>query len=244
VANNVVAHVPELNDFLSGLAVLLAPDATLSLEFHHLLSLVEGGQFDTIYHEHFQYFSLASITTALERHGLQVVDVEELTTQGGSLRVYVRHAGHEPAAPSSRVPAILAREAAARLTDPATYHALAARVDEQRGALLSFLVDAKRSGRKAVCFGAAAKGNTLLNCCGVDADLVDYVVDSNPHKQGMYLPGSRIPIVSPETVALTRPDYLVILPWNLRAEVMAQMADIRSWGGRFVVPGPRLEVLE
>jgi len=244
VANNVVAHVPDLNDFLSGLAVLLARDATLSLEFHHLLSLVEGGQFDTIYHEHFQYFSLASITTALERHGLQVVDVEELTTQGGSLRVYVRHAGQEPAAPGSRVPAILAREAAARLTDPATYHALATRADQQRAALLSFLVDAKRSGRKAVCFGAAAKGNTLLNCCGVRADLVDYVVDSNPHKQGLFLPGSRIPIVSPETVALTRPDYLVILTWNLRAEVMAQMADIRSWGGRFVVPGPRLEVLE
>ena len=244
VANNVVAHVPDLNDFLSGFAVLLAPGATLSLEFHHLLSLVEGGQFDTIYHEHFQYFSLASITTALERHGLQVVDAEELTTQGGSLRVYARHAGQEPAAPSSRVPAILAREAAARLTDPGTYHALAARADQQRAALLSFLVDAKRSGRKAVCFGAAAKGNTLLNCSGVHADLVDYVVDSNPHKQGLFFPGSRIPIVSPDTVARTRPDYLVILPWNLRAEVMAQMAGIRSWGGRFVVPGPRLEVLE
>lgn len=244
VANNVVAHVPDLNDFVSGLGMLLAPGATLTLEFHHLLSLVEGGQFDTIYHEHFQYFSLASITKALERHGLHVVDVEELTTQGGSLRVYARQAGHGPAAPNSAVSSILAREAAARLTDPGTYHALARRAAQQQAALLTFLVDAKRAGRKAVCFGAAAKGNTLLNCCGVHADLVDYVVDSNPHKQGLFLPGSRIPIVSPDTVARTRPDYMVILPWNLRAEVMEQMADIRSWGGRFVVPGPQLEVLE
>lgn len=244
VANNVVAHVPDLNGFLSGLAVLLGRGATLSLEVHHLLRLVEGGQFDTIYHEHFQYFSLASLTTALERHGLHVVDVEELAMQGGSLRVYARRAGPDPAPPSPRVAAVLAREAAARLTDPETYHALAQRANQQRKALLSFLVDVKRSGRKAVAFGAAAKGNTLLNCCGIHADLVDYVVDSSPHKQGLYLPGSRIPIVGPDAVTRTRPDYLVILPWNLRAEVMAQMADIRSWGGRFVVPGPELEVLE
>jgi len=244
VANNVVAHVPDLNDFLSGLAALLAGGATLSLEFHHLLRLVEGGQFDTIYHEHFQYFSLASLTTALERHGLHVVDVEELTTQGGSLRVYARRAGPGPAAPGPRVCAVLAREAAARLADPGTYRALAQRADQQRAALRSFLVDVKRSGRTVVGFGAAAKGNTLLNCCGIHADLVDYVVDSSPHKQGLFLPGSHIPIVSPEMVARTRPDYLVILPWNLRAEAMAQMADIRSWGGRFVVPGPQLEVLE
>src|SRR6187549_111124 len=219
VANNVVAHVPDLNDFLAGLSALLARGATLSLEFHHLLRLVEGGQFDNIYHEHFQYFSL--------------------TTQGGSLRVYARRADSDPAAPSPAVTAVLAREAAARLTDPETFHALARRVNQQREALLAFLVDVKRSGRKAVGFGAAAKGNTLLNCSGIHADLVDYVVDSSPHKQGLFLPGSRIPIVSPETVARTRPDYLVILPWNLRAEVMAQMAQIRSWGGRFVVPGPR-----
>jgi len=244
VANNVVAHVPDLNDFLSGLSALLACGATLSLEFHHLLRLVEGGQFDNIYHEHFQYFSLASLTTALERHGLQVVDVEELTTQGGSLRVYARRADSDLAAPSPAVTAVLAREAAARLTDPETFHALARRVSQQREALLAFLVDVKRSGRKAVGFGAAAKGNTLLNCCGIHADLMDYVVDSSPHKQGLFLPGSHIPIVSPETVARTRPDYLVILPWNLRAEVMAEMAQIRSWGGRFVVPGPRLEILE
>ena len=244
VANNVVAHVPDLNDFLSGLAALLARDGTLSLEFHHLLNLVEGGQFDTIYHEHFQYFSLASITTALERHGLQVADVEELTTQGGSLRVYACHAGQGPSAPSSRVAAIAAKEAKARLADPDTYLALAQRASQQRASLLAFLADAKRAGRKAVCFGAAAKGNTLLNYSGVHADLVDYAVDSNPHKQGLFLPGSRIPIKSPDTVARTRPDYLVILPWNLRDEVMTQMAHIRSWGGRFVVPGPRLEVLE
>ncbi len=244
VANNVVAHVPDLNDFLSGLAVLLARDGTLSLEFHHLLSLVEGGQFDIIYHEHFQYFSLASITTALERHGLQVVDAEEIPTQGGSLRVYARHAGQGPSTPGSRVPAILAKEAAARLRDPDAYRALAQCATHQRAALRSFLIEAKRAGRTAVCFGAAAKGNTLLNCSGVNADLVDYVVDSNPHKQGLFLPGSRIPIVSPDTVVRTRPDYLMILPWNLRDEVMAQMAHIRSWGGRFVVPGPQLEVLE
>ena len=246
VANNVVAHVPDLNDFLAGLALLLADDGKLTLEFHHLLSLVRHAQFDIIYHEHFQYFSLRTIAAALASHGLKVVDAEELATQGGSLRVYVRHAacastpGPEAA---ERMDCILGAEDEARLADRETYRRLAAAAAARKVELLSFLVDARKAGRSVVGFGAAAKGNTLLNYAGVSADWIDYCVDSSPHKQGLSLPGSRIPIMPPSRVADTRPDYLLILPWNLREEVMGQMSHVRTWGGRFVVPAPALEVI-
>ena len=243
VANNVVAHVPDLNDFLGGLKVLLAPGGMLSLEFHHLLCLVEQAQFDNIYHEHFQYFSLTSAAHALGAHGLTVVDVEELPTQGGSIRVYARHSDDPDAVPSAQVAALREREARAGLGNPATYHALGARVLAIKLALLEFLVSAKKAGKSVVCFGAAAKGNTLLNYCGVHADLVDYAVDSSPHKQGLYLPGSRIPIDSPDRIAETKPDYVLILPWNLCKEITTQMAGIREWGGQFVVAVPELRVL-
>ena len=246
VANNVVAHVPDLNDFLGGLALLLADDGTISLEFHHLLSLVKHAQFDIIYHEHYQYFSLHTITTALAGHGLTVVDAEELTTQGGSLRVYARHAPHAgssaPAA-AERLARILRAEDDACLADRATYQRLAEAAAARKVELLSFLVDARKEGRSVVGFGAAAKGNTLLNYAGVSADWIDYCVDSSPHKQGLCLPGSRIPVMPPSHVADTRPDYLLILPWNLREEVMGQMSHVRTWGGRFVVPAPALEVI-
>jgi len=241
-ANNVVAHVPDPNDFICGLGTLLAPDGTVSLEFHYLLRLVQDAQFDTIYHEHFQYWSLRSITAALAAHQLAVVDVEELPTQGGSLRVYARPAA-AAGQPSAAVASLRAREDAAQLAHPATYRALARRADRQKADLLGFLGDAKREGKSVVCFGAAAKGTMLLNYCGVRSDLVDYALDSNPHKQGMLLPGLEIPICSPDRAAETHPDYVLILPWNIRDEVMKQMAHVRGWGGQFVVPAPELRVL-
>lgn len=244
VANNVVAHVPDLSDFLSGLKILLAPGGTISLEFHHLLSIVQRGQFDTIYHEHFQYFSLESLRSALAAHGMTVVDVDTLPTQGGSLRVYARHLEDVVDEPPPAVVRMLAIEREAGLTEPATYRRLASEVFRIKLDLLSFLVEARRAGKAVVCFGAAAKGTSLLNYCGVHADLVDYAVDSSPHKQGLFLPGSRIPIASPDRIAETRPDYVLILPWNLRDEITQQMAHIRQWGGRFVVPVPELQVFD
>jgi len=243
VANNVVAHVPDLNDFIGGVKVLLAPGGTLTLEFHHALCLVEQAQFDNIYHEHFQYFSLASAKNALAAHGMKIVDVEELPTQGGSIRVYAAHAEDLSATVSPRVEAMLVREAQAGLANAETYRALAVRIAAIKLALLEFLVSAKQAGKSVVCFGAAAKGNTLLNYCGVHADLVDYAVDSSPHKQGLFLPGSRIPIHGPSRIDETRPDYVLILPWNLCQEITAQMAGIREWGGQFVVAVPELRVL-
>jgi SAM-dependent methyltransferase len=241
-ANNVVAHVPDPNDFICGLETLLAPDGTVCLEFHYLLRLVEDAQFDTIYHEHFQYFSLRSIAAALAAHRLAVVDVEELPTQGGSLRVYARHAA-SAGPPSAGVSALLAREQAAGLADPSTFRALAQRADRQKADLLKFLDEAKHCGKSVVCFGAAAKGTMLLNYCGVRADLIQYALDSSPHKQGMLLPGVNVPIYAPERAAETRPDYVLILPWNIRDEIMTQMAHVRGWGGQFVVPAPELRVL-
>jgi SAM-dependent methyltransferase len=243
VANNVVAHVPDLNDFLAGLQILLEPGGLATLEFHHLLALVTHRQFDTIYHEHFQYFSLAAAQYALARHGLTIVHVEELPTQGGSLRVYARHADDRSEAVSPRVAELLAREKTAGLLDGSGFAALGEQMADVKHQLLSFLTSARQSGRTVVCYGAAAKGNTLLNYCGVGADLVDYAVDRNPHKQGLFLPGSHIPIRHPDMVAETKPDYLLLLPWNLRAEIIEQMSHIRSWGGRFVVPIPTLDIV-
>jgi len=242
VANNVFAHVPDLNDFTAGFAPLLKPAGLLTLEFPHLLRLIEGNQFDTLYHEHFSYFSLGAAHRVLARHGLTVCDVEELPTHGGSLRV---HAMRAEAAPSvkPRVAALLATEIRAGLEDLATYPAFAARARHTADALLTFLRSAKAEGKRVAGYGAPAKGNTLLNYCGVGPDLLEYTVDRSPHKQGLLLPGSHIPVHAPARLFETRPDYVLILPWNLTAEVTAQMAGIRDWGGRFVVPIPRLEVL-
>ncbi len=242
VANNVMAHVPDLNDFLAGIKLLLAPGGTVSLECHHLLCLVEQGQFDNIYHEHFQYFSLASAQHGLAAHGLKVIDVEELPTQGGSIRVWATH-DDAAASVSPRVAALLEREARTGLAKASTYRELAARIGDIKAGLLAFLDGAKRAGKSVVCFGAAAKGNTLLNYCGVEAGQVEYAVDSSPHKQGLFLPGSRLPIHDPSRVSETRPDYLLILPWNLCQEITTQMTGIREWGGQFVVAVPELRVL-
>jgi SAM-dependent methyltransferase len=242
VANNVLAHVPALNDFVAGLALLLAPDGTLVIEFPHLLNLIEKVQFDTIYHEHFSYFSLLTARELLLRHGLHLLDVEEIPTHGGSLRLYVGHAGGDEAM-SGRVLELAEREQAAGLTGLDVYLTFSERVREAKREILTFFVESKREGKTIVAYGAPAKGNTLLNYCGIGTDFIDYTVDRNPAKQGCYLPGSRIPIKAPDDVQRTRPDILFILPWNLREEVVEQMSFIREWGGEFAVPAPTAGLL-
>jgi 2-polyprenyl-3-methyl-5-hydroxy-6-metoxy-1,4-benzoquinol methylase len=240
IGNNVLAHVPDLGDFVDGVQILLGPRGVATFEFPHLMRLMDGNQFDTIYHEHVFYFSLTAVERVFRMHGLALFDVEELPTHGGSLRIYAAHADERSV--DARVDALRAREAAAGLTDVAAYGAFGRRVEETKRTLLTFLIDAKRAGKSVVGYGAAAKGNTLLNYCGIRTDFLDYVVDRSPHKQGRLLPGSHIPIHAPDRVRETRPDYLLILPWNLREEIMGQMAHIREWGGRFVVPIPAVQV--
>jgi SAM-dependent methyltransferase len=239
IANNVLAHVPDLNDFVAGLATLLAPEGVLTVEFPHLLRLLEEAQFDTIYHEHYSYFSLLTATRALERHGLAIFDVEELTTHGGSLRIY---AGHAPREQGERVAELRERERAAGLEELATYVAFAERVKKEKRDIVRFFADQKEAGLSIAGYGAPAKGNTLLNYCGIGRDFIDYTVDLNPHKQGRYLPGTRIPIREPDEIRRTKPDLVVILPWNIRDEVMEQLAFVRAWGGRFAARSPGMRV--
>lgn len=243
VGNNVFAHVPDLHDFTAGLALALKSGGTLSLEFPHLLRLIESRQFDTIYHEHFSYFSLASAARVLERHGLAVFDVEELPTHGGSLRVFACHAAQAGARRTAAPARLIDEERRQGLERADTYHGFAEQVRAAKRGLLRFLIDAREAGKQVVGYGAPAKGNTLLNYCGIREDLLAYTVDRSPHKQGHFLPGTHILIHAPERIAETRPDYLLILPWNLRDEIVAQMGHIRTWGGQFVVPIPRVEVI-
>ena len=242
--NNVLAHVPDLNDFVAGLAILLKPDGVLTMEFPHLMRLVEGVQFDTIYHEHFSYLSLLAVERAFARHDLAVFDVAELPTHGGSLRVFARHAGSGAHPEQPAVAALRAVEAVAGLDSDAWYDGFAPRVAAVRDGLLAFLDRAKAEGKSVAAYGAAAKGNTLLNFCGIGPDRVAFVVDANPHKQGHWLPGSRLPIHAPAMLKEARPDYVLILPWNLRDEIAAAHAYIGDWGGRFVVAVPALEIVE
>lgn len=242
LGNNVLAHVPDLNDFVAGMKILLKPSGIITMEFPHLLQLIRHNQFDTIYHEHFSYFSLGTVEKVFARHGLTVCDVEELSTHGGSLRIYARHSEHPDTAAGGGMLHVRDQEANAGLGRIETYTSFEAKVRETKRELLEFLIEARRAGKSIVGYGAPAKGNTLLNYCGVRTDFIDYTVDLNPHKQGRYLPGSRIPIYSPERIKETKPDYLLILPWNLRDEIKQQMAYIRDWGGRFVVPIPKTEV--
>lgn len=242
VGNNVLAHVPDLNDFVAGLGLLLADDGALSMEFPHLLRLVEHAQFDTIYHEHFSYFSLLAVRRIFLHHGLEIFDVEELSSHGGSLRIYAQHldGGYSQ---SDSVERVLAKERDAGLNRLETYRHFSERVFEVKAALLEFLIEARRAGKRVAGYGAPAKGNTLLNFCGIGTDFIEYTVDRSPHKQGRFLPGTHIPVHAPERIAQTRPDYVLILPWNLQEEIVEQMAHVRDWGGRFVVPIPRLTVL-
>ncbi|MFF4774470.1 class I SAM-dependent methyltransferase [Microtetraspora fusca] len=242
VANNVYAHVPDVVGFTEGLRALVADDGWVSIEVQHLLTLVELNQYDTIYHEHFQYYTVASARRALATGGLALVDVELLPTHGGSIRLWARP---EDAAgePSDRVVEVLDREKAAGLHDMSGYVEFADRVATLRRDLLRFLVDAAAKGRTVVGYGAPGKGNTLLNHCGIRPDLLRYTVDRNPYKHGRYTPGVRIPILPPERIALDRPDYVLVLPWNLREEITGQLAYVREWGGRLVFPIPALEVV-
>ena len=242
VCNNTLAQVPGLNDFVAGMALLLAPDGTLTIEVPHLLRLLAGTEFDTIYHEHFSYFSLGSIRRILAGHGLEVVDVEELPTHGGSLRVHVRHAASAIVRP--RVEALLAREQEAGLEDVATYAAFGARVAELKRSVLSFLIGLHRDGRTVAGYGAPGKANTLLNYCGIGPDLLPYTVDRNPYKHGRFTPGTRIPIHHPDRLVETRPDYIWILPWNLRREIALELSAARDWGARLFVAIPRPEVFD
>jgi len=243
VANNVLAHVPNLNDFIAGLGALLKPDGVLTLEFPHVMRLMDESQFDTIYHEHFSYFSLMAATAALGRHGLDVFDVEELPTHGGSLRVYAAQRAPASTLRTTRPDELTASEKRSGLDNVATYRGFNDQARSVKRALLKFLIDVREQGKSLVAYGAPAKGNTLLNYCGARTDLIDYTVDRNPYKQNRYLPGTHIPIFPPERIAETRPDFILILPWNLRDEIAMQLSYVRSWAGKLVVPIPRPQVL-
>jgi SAM-dependent methyltransferase len=242
VANNVLAQVPDLNDFVAGIRLLLKPSGTVTVEFPHLVRLMQGNQFDTIYHEHFSYFSFGTARRIFARHGLKLIDVEELPTHGGSLRLWARHAGKDAPPPGPRVQELAAREAAAGMETLAPYLGFGERVAETKRRLLEFLIMAKRAGASVAGYGAPGKGNTLLNYCGIRGDFLDYTVDRNPYKHGRFTPGTHIPIHPPERLAETRPDYILILPWNLKDEIIAQLAYARDWGARFVVPIPEVTV--
>jgi SAM-dependent methyltransferase len=242
IANNVLAHNPNINDFVGGIARSLAPRGVATLEFPHLQRLLQHNQFDTIYHEHFSYLSLHAVESLFARHGLEVFDVDDLPTHGGSLRIYAQHAGG-PRTRTPRVAALRTGEREAGLLSAATYRRFASQVTETKRALLTLLIDLKRAGKKIAAYGAPAKGNTLLNYCGIRTDFIDFAVDISPHKQGKFLPGTRIPIYAPDRLLAERPDFVVILPWNIRDEVIAKNAQIATWGGRFIVPIPTPEVL-
>ncbi|MCB0097839.1 MAG: methyltransferase domain-containing protein [Caldilineaceae bacterium] len=241
--NNVLAQVTDVNDFVGGLKLLLKPTGVITIEFPHIMTLIEGNQFDTIYHEHFSYFSFYTAAKIFERHGLKLFDVEEIPTHGGSLRIYGRHIEDESKPVTERALALHAKEAAAGIADLEYYETFAEKVKETKRKLLDFLIEARRAGKTVVGYGAPGKGNTLLNYCGVRTDFLDYTVDRNPYKQGKFLPGTHIPIYHPDTIKETKPDYLFILPWNFRDEIMQQMSYIREWGGQFVVPIPEVTVL-
>ncbi len=243
IGNNVLAHVPDINDFVSGMQLVLKPGGVVTMEFPHLLNLVRQCQFDTIYHEHFSYLSLTVVNRIFSAQGLAIFDVEELPTHGGSLRIYARHAADPGKPVSQAVVELLARERQEGMGELAYYQDFQPRVNTVRQEFLEFLLEQKRLGRRVAGYGAAAKGNTLLNYCGIQGtDLLAFVADASPHKQGKFLPGSHIPVVHPEQIREEQPDYVVILPWNLRDEVAERLAYINEWGGQFVVAIPQLEI--
>lgn len=243
VGNNVLAHVPDLNDFVEGIRVLLKPGGTVTMEFPHLEKLVDNVQFDTIYHEHFSYFSFLTVRQVFASHGMSIFDVEELPTHGGSLRIHACGREYAVSRMTGRPDALEKRERDRGYAEIGFYAAFRERVENAKREILSFLIEAKRAGRSIAGYGAPAKGNTLLNYCGIRTDFIPYTVDRNPRKQGRFLPGSRIPVEPPERIAQTRPDYLIIFPWNIRDEIIQQMAHIRDWGGKFVTLIPGVEIL-
>jgi hypothetical protein len=243
IGNNVLAHVPDLAGFVRGMKILLADHGVITLEFPHLMCLMAENQFDTIYHEHLSYFSLLTIERLFVRHGLTVFDVEELPTHGGSLRVYAGHQEDHSKSVSERVPDLISREKAAGFSQLEGYLSFGEKVKETKRRLLEFMIHVKNNGQSVVGYGAPAKGNTLLNYCGIGTDFIDYTVERSPYKHGLFLPGTHIPICHPARIRETHPDYLLILPWNLKEEIIEQMSHIREWGGRFVIPIPAVKVL-
>ena len=242
IGNNVLAQVPDVNDFVAGMKLLLKPGGVLTMEFPHLMRLMQENQFDTIYHEHFSYFSFLTAERIFAAHGLRLFDVQELRTHGGSLRIYAGHAEESGTPESEEVRRLRAREASAGLNRLETYAAFTEQVHETKRRLLEFLINVKRAGKHIAGYGAPGKGNTLLNYCGIRTDFLDYTVDRNPYKHGRFLPGTHIPIHAPEKIRQTRPDYVLILPWNLKDEIMEQVSYIREWAGQFVVPIPDVKV--
>jgi SAM-dependent methyltransferase len=242
VGNNVLAQVPDLNDFVEGLKILLKPEGVLTLEFPHLLRLIERNEFDTIYHEHFSYFSMLSTVRIMTAHGMKVFDVEELSTHGGSLRVYACRAESKTHRLDPKVSHLILAEEKAGLASPEGYESFALQVKQTKLSLVEFLLTAARQGKTVAGYGAPGKSATLLHYCGIGKDLIEYTVDRSPHKQGRYLPGTHIPIHHPDRIRETKPDYIIILPWNLKDEIMEQLKYIREWGGRFVVPIPEVTV--
>lgn len=243
LGNNVLAHVPDLNDFVAGMKVLLKPGGVITMEFPHLMRLIEENQWDTIYHEHFSYFSFLTVGRVFEKHGLRLFDVEELPTHGGSLRIYGAHAEDGSKAETEAAIELRQRERAAGYEHLETYLGYGRRVQEDKRQILSFLIDLKRQGLGIVGYGAPAKGNTLLNYCGIGPDFIDYTCDLNPNKQGHFLPGSHIPIRSPDHIREDRPDVILILPWNLKDEIVQQLSFAREWGARFAARTPELKLL-
>lgn len=244
LGNNVLAHVPDINDFVGGMKILLATDGVVTMEFPQLLHLIEQNYWDTIYHEHFSYLSFTTVENVFAAQGLVLFDVDDIPTHGGSIRIYGRHAEDSGKPVHERVLAMREREKHAGHFDLSYYFSYGERVKESKRSILEFLIKAKREGKSIAAYGAPGKGNTLLNYCGIRTDLIDYTVDRSPHKQGNFLPGTRLPIHAPDRIRETRPDYLFLLPWNLKDEITRQMSDIRTWGGKFVVPMPSLHVID
>ena len=243
LGNNVLAHVPDINDFVSGMAILLRSDGLLTMEFPHLVELMENNQFDTIYHEHFSYLSFTTVEQIFAAHGMTLFDVEKLPTHGGSIRIYGQHTTSTKYAVTDRVNEMKEQEAIYGINRLETYSDFSRKVERLKQDVLDLLIQLKRQGKKVAGYGAPGKGNTLLNYCAIRTDFLDFTVDRNPYKQGKYTPGTRIPILKPEHIRETKPDYLLILPWNLKDEIMAQTAYIREWGGKFIVPIPKVKVL-
>lgn len=243
LGNNVLAHVPDIVDFVSGMKILLKDSGIITMEFPHLLQLVNNNQFDTIYHEHFSYLSFYTVKKIFESVGLKLFDVEELSTHGGSLRIYATHADNTEQAVSNNVQLLLDKEFSYGIDKIEYYNGFTQKAFKAKIQLLEFLINQKKQNKKVVAYGAAAKGNTLLNYCGIKNDLIDFVVDANPHKQNKFLPASHIPVVDENEIKKTKPDYVLILPWNLKSEITAQLDYIKEWGGKFVIPIPETEIL-
>jgi len=243
IGNNVLAHVPDVNDFVAGLKIVLKDKGVITLEFPNLMQLIEQNQFDTIYHEHFSYFSFSTAKLIFEKHGLELFDVEQISTHGGSLRIYGKHKDDASKNISPKVTALLDEEKSKGMQTTEYYDGFQNKADRVKYALIDFLIKQKKAGKKVAAYGAAAKGNTLLNYCGVKKDLIEFVVDASPHKQGMFLPGSHIPVVKEDEITRLKPDYVVILPWNIKDEISEQLDYIRAWEGKFIVPIPYIQVV-